>query len=66
MTKTIESLSHSNAQIKAKLSTLRSELNNMAAANQQLRSANGEMREQLEAVIQHLRQKGIAVPDLGH
>lgn len=63
---TIQKVQESNAQLQAKLSTLRGMVSTMAADNHQLQAANCELREQVQAVVRHLQEKGIRVPDLGY
>jgi regulator of replication initiation timing len=63
---TIQKVQESNAQLQAKLSTLRGLVSTMAADNHQLQAANSELREQVQAVVRHLQEKGIPVPDLGY
>jgi FtsZ-binding cell division protein ZapB len=60
----IQNLQDSNAQLQSKLSTLRGLVSAMAADNHQLQAANSALREQVQAVVLHLQQKGIPVPDL--
>jgi regulator of replication initiation timing len=62
---TIQRVQDSNALLQDKLSTLRGMVSTMASDNHQLQAANSELREQVQAVVLHLQQNGIPVPDLG-